>query len=284
MKVDISALKNKLTSNTIMIVGSAPGFPHGMIDDIEALSQIALEHDIPLHVDACLGGYILPWMKELGCPIPDFDFVVPGVTSISVDTHKYGFAPKGSSVLLFRSAEIRHHMYFVATEWPGGIYPSPTMQGSRPGGLIAGAWAALLYNGKKGYRRAAQQIIECQKAIKQGLKNNPDIKLIGDSVTPVIAWTTTTVDIYSVSDYMGKKKWHLNVLHKPPSMHICITLRTVGRENELLKDLEDAISEAKRNPNVKGGNAPVYGMAASLPDRSLVKEMIWSYLDTLLDT
>eukprot|EP01120_Amphizonella_sp_Union-15-10_P006914 TRINITY_DN2288_c0_g2_i3.p1 TRINITY_DN2288_c0_g2~~TRINITY_DN2288_c0_g2_i3.p1 ORF type:complete len:529 (-),score=99.80 TRINITY_DN2288_c0_g2_i3:23-1609(-) len=284
MKVDLKQLKSKITSNTIAIVGSAPGFPHGVIDDIQSLSAIALEHNIPLHVDSCLGGFILPWARELGYPIPPFDFSLPGVTSMSCDTHKYGFAPKGSSVLLFKNLEYRHYLYFVATDWPGGIYPSPGLPGSRPGGLIAACWAALLSTGKKGYREATIRIMQSQKKIKEGLKNMQDVVLIGDSQTPVIAWTTTRVGIYSVADYMNKKGWHLNSLHKPSCMHICLTLRHCGREEAFLNDLAESIQEAKNNPNLKDGSAPIYGMMATIPDRSLVKEMVWSYMDALLDS
>jgi len=283
-KVDIKKVKESITSNTIMLVGSAPNFPHGIIDDIEALSALAQQFNIPLHVDACLGGYLLPWAKELEYPIPDFDFKIPGVTSMSCDTHKYGFAPKGTSVILFRTHELRHYMYFTVTDWPGGIYASPTMAGSRPGGLIAGCWAALVSTGKKGYRDATNMIMQCQKKLKEGLQGIPDVKLLGDSCSPVLAWTTTTVNIFNVADYMSKKRWHLSVLQKPPSMHISITLRHVGREDALLEDFKDAIKQAKITPEVEGGNAPVYGLASTIPDRSLVSELIWTFLDANLDT
>jgi len=122
------------------------------------------------------------------------------------------------------------------------------------------------------------------KKLKEGLQGIPDVKLLGDSCSPVLAWTTTTVNIFNVADYMSKKRWHLSVLQKPPSMHISITLRHVGREDALLEDFKDAIKQAKITPEVEGGNAPVYGLASTIPDRSLVSELIWTFLDANLDT
>lgn len=143
-KVVISRVANAINSNTIMIVGSTPSFPHGALDDIPALSELACKHKIGLHVDSCLGGFLVPFMEKAGYPLPFLtDFRLAGVTSISCDTHKYGFAPKGSSVIMYRDKKIRKYQYFVQTEWSGGVYGSPTMAGSRPGALSAGCWAAM---------------------------------------------------------------------------------------------------------------------------------------------
>jgi len=284
LKGDLNKMKSAITRNTILLVGSAPNYPHGVIDDIVGITKIAAEHDLPVHVDACLGGFFLPWVRQLeGYELPPFDFSIPGVTSISCDTHKYGYAAKGTSVLLFSKKDIRHHMYFVATEWPGGIYATSTMPGSRVGAVIAACWAALVYTGKKGYRDTAAQIMETQSRLKRGLNEMKGVKMVGDSHTSVIAWTTTEVNVYSVADYMSKRGWHLNVLQKPKAVHICLTARHVGKENKILEDWEWAMEQAKRNPTMEGGKAPMYGMMATLPDRSLLTEMAWAFIDGNLD-
>ncbi|MGZ3461695.1 MAG: pyridoxal phosphate-dependent decarboxylase family protein, partial [Archangium sp.] len=149
-RADVKATRKALNRNTIVLIGSAPGFPHGVIDPIEELSELARARGIGFHTDACLGGFVLPWARKLGHPVPDFDFRLPGVTSMSADTHKFGYAAKGTSVVLYRGTELRAHQYFTATEWPGGIYFSPTFSGSRPGALIASAWAALVSTGEAG--------------------------------------------------------------------------------------------------------------------------------------
>ncbi len=143
-KVNPKKLASYINSNTCMIAGSCPAFPHGAIDPIEQLSKLALKYNIPMHVDACLGGYLVVFMEEAGFKLPLFDFRLKGVTSISCDTHKYGYTPKGSSVILYRNTEFRKHQFFAAVEWPGGIYVSPTFAGSRAGSLIAMTWATLV--------------------------------------------------------------------------------------------------------------------------------------------
>ncbi|XP_024934338.3 sphingosine-1-phosphate lyase isoform X2 [Ziziphus jujuba] len=149
-QADVKAIRRYINRNTILIVGSAPGFPHGIIDPIEELGELASTYGICLHVDLCLGGFVLPFARKLGYPIPPFDFSVKGVTSVSVDVHKYGLAPKGTSVVLYRNHDIRKNQFVAVTEWSGGLYVSPTIAGSRPGGLIAGAWASMMSLGEEG--------------------------------------------------------------------------------------------------------------------------------------
>ncbi len=148
---DMESVRSLVDESTVALVGSAGTYPHGLIDPISDLSALAIERGINLHVDGCLGGFILCWGESLGHPVPVFDFRLPGVTSISADTHKYGFALKGSSVLLYRTPDLRRHQYFLAPDWPGGLYTSPGMSGSRSGGIIAAAWAAMVSLGREGY-------------------------------------------------------------------------------------------------------------------------------------
>jgi len=276
--------KKAITKNTVLMVGSAPQFPHGIIDPIEKLSNIAKEHGIPFHVDSCLGGFLLPWLNRAGPQygVPVFDFRLPGVTSISVDTHKYGMTNKGSSVLLFRNEEYRRFMYFCITDWPGGVYASPAMAGSRPGGVIASAWASLIAIGKKGYTEAAIKIWETAQLIKKGVQEIPDLELVGDSFSSVVAFASKSknFDVFKVSDAMKRKGWNLNALQRPSAIHICITNASAGMGEEFIKDLKESVQMVKEKPEgFPEGTAPIYGMTASLPDRSLIGEIGLAFLD-----
>jgi sphinganine-1-phosphate aldolase len=281
-RADVRAAKKAITRNTVAIVGSAPSFPHGVIDPIEELSEIARRRGIGFHTDACLGGFILPWAKQLGYPIPAFDFSLPGVTSMSADTHKYGYAAKGTSVILYRSQELRHYQYFATSDWPGGLYCSPTFAGSRPGALAAACWAAMLAMGKQGYLEAAKKILETAAWIKGEMASIPELYILGDPLW-VIAFGSKSLDIFQVMEAMGKKGWALNGLFSPPAVHICITLRHTqpGVDERFIEDLKTSVKTVKANPSSRGGLAPVYGMAARMPFRGMVSDLLKRYLDVL---
>jgi glutamate/tyrosine decarboxylase-like PLP-dependent enzyme len=281
-KADVPATRKAITKNTVVIVGSAPSFPHGIIDPIEELSELARENGVGFHTDACLGGFVLPWAERLGYDIPSFDFRLPGVTSISADTHKYGFAAKGTSVILYRGLELRHYQYFKTTEWPGGLYFSPTFAGSRPGALSAVCWAAMLAMGKNGYIEATEKILKTAAEIRRGIEDIPDLYVLGDPLWN-IAFGSKTLDIYKIMDYMARRKWSLNGLHKPPCVHICVTLRHTlpGIAERFVHGLRSAVEHVRKNPDEKGGMAPVYGMAATMPDRGIVADLLNKYMDLL---
>lgn len=281
-RADVNAVRKAINRNTIVIVGSAPNFPHGVIDPIQEMSELARQHNIGFHTDACLGGFVLPWAEKLGCDVPAFDFRLPGVTSISVDTHKYGYAAKGTSVILYRSKELRHYQYYTTAEWPGGLYFSPTFAGSRPGALSAACWAALTSIGEQGYMNATKKILETADYIKAEIKKIPELRIIGDSLF-VIAFASDSLNIYKVLEAMGHKKWSLNGLHKPSCMHIALTLRHTepGVKERFISDLKLALDHVKNHPEEKGGMAPVYGMAATMPMRGLVSDMLKKYLDLI---
>jgi len=281
-KADVEATRKAITKNTIVIVGSAPSFPHGIIDPIEQLSELARSHRIGFHTDACLGGFVLPWAEKLGYNIPPFDFRLPGVTSISADTHKYGYAPKGTSVILYRGRELRHYQYFKTTEWPGGLYFSPSIAGSRPGALVAACWAAMVTMGQEGYMEATRRILDTATEIKKGIETISDLYILGDPLW-VIAFGSKTLDIYRVMDQMTRRGWSLNGLHRPPCVHICVTLRHTqpGVAERFIADLHTAVGHVKAHPEEKGEMAPVYGMAATFPDRSMVADLLENYIDLL---
>ncbi|MCP5094169.1 MAG: aspartate aminotransferase family protein, partial [Chloroflexi bacterium] len=179
-RADVTAVKKAINRNTIVIIGSAPSFPHGVIDPIAELAALAQQRGIGFHTDACLGGFVLPWVEKLGHDVPPFDFRVPGVTSISADTHKYGYAAKGTSVILYRNPELRQFQYYTITDWPGGMYFSPTFAGSRPGALSAACWAAMVSIGEAGYMQAAKAILETAVSIKQGIADIPELHILGN--------------------------------------------------------------------------------------------------------
>ncbi|MCS6980510.1 MAG: aminotransferase class V-fold PLP-dependent enzyme [Flavobacteriales bacterium] len=281
---DLRAYRRAFSSNTVAAVGSAPNFPHGTIDPIEDMARIARRKGVGFHTDACLGAFILPFARELGAPVPPFHFEVPGVTSMSADTHKYGYASKGTSVVLYRGEELRRYQYFTATEWPGGLYFSPTMAGSRPGGLIAACWAALIAQGQKGYRHAAAAILETTRKIREAVQEIHDLRLIGESLF-IITFGAAREDfnIYRVMDAMAQKGWSLNGLHRPPCLHFTVTLRHTqpGVADKFVEDLRTSVREVKEMPQAADGLAPVYGMAASLPFRGMVDDLLRGYMDVM---
>lgn len=280
-QADVKGIRRYINKNTILIVGSAPGFPHGIIDPIEELGELASSYGICFHVDLCLGGFVLPFARKLGYPIPPFDFSVRGVTSISADVHKYGLGPKGTSVVLYRNHEIRKHQFVAVTEWSGGLYVSPTVAGSRPGGLIAGAWAAMMSLGLEGYLEKTRELMETSQRIEKGIKEGiPALFVIGRPVMTVIAFGSDVVNIFEVNDVMSTRGWHLNALQRPNSLHLCVTLQHVPVAEDFLKDLKESVETVKQNPGpVSGGLAPIYGAAGKMPDRGLVADLLIDFMD-----
>ena len=283
-RADVAATKKAVNRHTICIVGSAVSFPHGAIDPIEELSELARSRGIGFHTDACLGGFILPWAEQLGYEVPPFDFRLPGVTSMSADTHKYGYAAKGTSVILYRNRELRHYQYYKVADWPGGLYFSPTFAGSRPGGLSAACWAAMVSIGRNGYLEASRRILETGARIRAGIESIPELRVLGDPLW-VIAFASDELDIYRVLDFMTKRSWNLNGLHKPPSVHLAVTLRHTeeGVAERFVGDLRDAVNHVKAHPAEEGGMAPIYGMASTVPVQGVVTDLLERYLDVLYE-
>ncbi|EMC95100.1 hypothetical protein BAUCODRAFT_35090 [Baudoinia panamericana UAMH 10762] len=295
-RVHTPTVSRLINSNTILLVGSAPNFPHGIVDDIPALSRLAQKHKLPLHVDCCLGSFVIPFLEKAGFPAPEFDFRVPGVTSISVDTHKYGFAPKGNSVVLYRSTELRRYQYYVCPDWSGGVYASPNMAGSRPGALIAGCWASLMRMGEDGYLDTCLKIVGARQRVEDAVRENEklkaSLKIIGKPMVSVVAFKADEaapfadkVDVYDVADGMSGKGWHLNALQDPPAIHVAVTIPIVTVVDELIRDLEVVVQECKgKAVEKKGDAAALYGVAGALPDKSIVRELARGFLDTLYKT
>lgn len=281
---DVAAMAKRIDKSTIALVGSAPGFPHGVVDDVPALSVLAQEHGIGLHVDACLGGFILPWAERLGHPVPTFDFRLPGVTSISADTHKFGYAAKGTSVLLYRGRSLRRYQWFVNVDWTGGLYLSPTFAGSRPGALSAACWAAMVSMGEQGYLDNTARILSAAQQFRAVVAEQPGLRLLGDSLY-VVAFAATdpgSLDIYRVMDELHHRGWALNGLQKPAAIHLCATLRhdRPGLAEQWREDLAAAVTAARGSASGTG-LAPIYGMAGNFPVRGAVSEVMRRFLDKL---
>ena len=296
-QVDIKSVARLINSNTVLIVGSAPNFPHGIIDDITSLSKLAVKRRIPLHVDCCLGSFLVPFLEKAGFETELFDFRLKGVTSISCDTHKYGFAPKGNSTVLYRDTSLRSYQYFISPDWSGGVYASPSIAGSRPGALIAGCWASLMSVGEAGYIEACSSIVGATKKIISAIEENPglnnDLEVLGHPLVSVVAFNSKTLDTYDIADAMSTKGWHLNSLQSPPAIHVAVTLPIVKVWEKLVSDLEAVVEGEKEKERVRvvegkgakgktvGDSAALYGVAGSLPNKSVVVELASGFLDTL---
>ena len=318
-RADVEATRRAITPNTIMLVGSAPSYPHGVVDPIRELAALAQEHGLLFHTDACVGGFMLPFVRKLGYPAPDFDLSVPGVTSISADLHKYAYAAKPASIVLYRTSELRRHQMFVSTDWPGGIYPSAGMAGSRPGGPIAAAWALLNYLGEDGYLEITDIVMRTAKVFQDGINALPDLKVLSNPEMSVFAIASDSIDVYDLADELALRGWHLDRQHFPPSLHVTVNYVHAQVAAEFLSDLENAVGVVNR-PRLRktatkflvkaanlltrilpeetvsnlfnkassllggGGGlptrmAPMYGLIGSLPNRGDLKELVLDLLD-----
>ncbi|KAL1995813.1 hypothetical protein VTN49DRAFT_679 [Thermomyces lanuginosus] len=302
-KVHIPSVRRLINRNTVLLVGSAPNFPHGIVDDIPALSRLAVKYKIPLHVDCCLGSFVIAFLKKAGFPSPyeeegGFDFRNPGVTSISVDTHKYGFAPKGNSVLLYRNRTLRSYQYFICPDWTGGVYASPSIAGSRPGALIAGCWASLMNIGESGYIASCQQIVGAAKKFEASLRAEPtlsaNLEVIGRPMVSVVAFASKNeaIDTYDLVDALSARGWHLNALQSPPAVHVAFTRPSALALDQLTSDLIEVVKEelakaeerqrqGKSYARQRGSTSALYGVAGSIPDKSIVNRLAEGFLDTL---
>jgi sphinganine-1-phosphate aldolase len=241
-RVNVAEVEKLINSNTIAITASAPCFPYGVIDPIEELAALALKHDLLFHVDSCLGGLMLPFIESLGYEVPLFDFRVRGVTSISADVHKYGYSPKGASVIIYRTHELRKFQYFVMSSWPGGLYASPTMLGTRSGAPIAAAWAALKTIGRDGYMKMADAVMKTTQRIREGIESIPGLHIIGNPVMSVLSYTSDRHDIYCIGDELSKRGWNLDKLQFPSALHMTVSFANTAHEDEFLEALKESVA------------------------------------------
>lgn len=283
-RADVDAMRALCDRDTVMLVASAPQYPHGVVDPVDLVAEIARERDIPLHVDACVGGFVLPWVERLGHPLPRWDFRVDGVTSISADVHKYGFAAKGASVVLYRSMDLLRHQFFVATDWPGGIYASPTMPGTRSGGAIAAAWAAMLAMGEEGYLDHTRRALEAARIVREGVTARGDLAVVGDPHATILAWTTRDprTSVYAIADRLEARGWSLDRQQRPPCVHHTFTSNHLPIAATFVADLGAACDEVAADPGLAAsGQAPMYGLMAKVPLRGMVKGSVLKVMEAL---
>lgn len=274
-RADPVAMRAAITPDTVLMVGSAPAYPHGVMDPIEELAEIAREKKILFHVDACIGGFMLPFLKRAGYNIPHFDFLVDGVTSLSADLHKYGYSPKGASVILYKNAEIRKHQFSVYTGWNGGIYGSPTLLGTRAGSSIAGAWAALKTIGMEGYVKMAKETMETTVKIRKAIEETDGIDLMGNPEMTILAFSSSTLDVFVIADELNKRGWHFERQQLPPSIHLTINHIHCNAADEFIADLKLSVEAAKKFSLQKISNriqaGMVKGLSKILPEGTIAK-------------
>ncbi|MEI2714880.1 MAG: aspartate aminotransferase family protein [Nocardioides sp.] len=286
--VTVAAMAEQIDENTVAIMGSAGNYPYGTIDPIPDLAALAAERGVGMHVDACLGGFILPFGEELGRDIPPFDFRVPGVTSISADTHKYGYAFKGSSVVLFRDKAVRNSQYFHNVDWTGGKYMSPGIDGSRSAGLLAATWASLVKLGREGYRAYAEEIFATADQMMAIVRSHPELRIMG-SPTFCFSFTSDDFDIYHVADFMRPLGWRFNGQQYPNAIHMAVTRPQTqeGVVEAFARDLAAAVEYA-RERHAAGEQALSGAVYGGVPGgleglTEDVEEFIVQMMDAMLD-
>ena len=244
-KAEASAMKAAIDDDTIMIVGSAPCFPHGVVDDIAELGEIALGTDVWLHVDACVGGYLAPFVKRLGRVFPDFDFAVPGVRSLSADLHKFGFAPKPSSTVLYRMEEDFQRQIFDVDPWTYGRMTTSTLVGTRSAGGIAGSWAVFKHLGIDGYTQVAADLMEMVDGYVAGIEAIPGLQMHVKPDLTIINFGSDEIDIFSVAEKMAESDWVPGLTQRPKGMHAMLSMLHAPACEAYLRDLARAVSTVR---------------------------------------
>ncbi|NOY25573.1 MAG: aspartate aminotransferase family protein [Oligoflexia bacterium] len=286
---DPDRLAARVDRNTVMAVCSAPQYVHGVVDPIPQVADRMVARGVPLHVDACFGGFIQPWLERLGVEMPVWDFRVPGVMSISADLHKFGYTAKGASVLLYRDVSTLRHQFFVSTDWAGGLYASPGLAGTRPGGPIAAAWASLQGMGQDGYLDRARVALDAVNRLRAGIRQIPELRLLGRPHSVIATWAAAedgqgrrAVDIYAVADLLHAKGWSVDRQQRPPSMHNTVTAANAPVIDAYLDDLRASVAAVRADPSLsRSGEAAVYGTMARVPLRGLVKRNVLDMMEKM---
>ncbi len=248
---DVDAMANAIDDNTVLVMGSAYGYPHGVMDPIEDLSNLALERNIGFHSDTCVGSFVLPFLEQLGYDIPPYDFRLPGVTQMSCDVHKYGYATKGASVILHRNADWVWLQLFVYESWPSGLYGTPTVAGARPAGPIAAAWSVMNYLGMDGYLDLMRGLMQTTKKFRDGISAIPGLEIMGNPIGPLLTFTSTEFDTYAVCDLMDDRGWNLDRNTSPNGLHMMISPLHERYADEFLADLRWAVDNRGESRGVE---------------------------------
>jgi len=266
-KADPEAMRRAIGPNTALLVGSAVSYAHGVVDPIRDIGQLALEHGLLLHVDACMGGFLLPYFRRLGAPVPDFELNVPGVTSISMDLHKYAFAAKGASVILHRSPELRRHQIYACSNWTGYTIINPTVQSTKSGGPLAAAWAALNFIGDDGYLEIARQVLDATRRIAAAVDVTPGLRILGNPEMNLVAFTSDTLSVFEIADEMKVRGWYVQPQlafgDSKENIHLSINPASVRWVDALIADLRTCVDAVAARPP-DGTTAQIREAVASL--------------------
>ena len=274
---NVKEMKSNINGNTICLVASAPDYPYGIVDPIREVNKLAVTYSKNFHVDACMGGFLLPFLDEFSY----INFKLKGISSISMDTHKYGYAPKGSSVLLFKDANIKKYQHFINKEWCGGVYATPTILGSKSGGIIAGTWASLLLRGKSEFNNYSKKINENLKFLVNKIKSIDNINIVGNPKLNIIAVASDKLNMYLIINKMKQKGWSLSVMQNPPAFHFCVTdVHTREICERLYNDLLDCTNEVSKSDNNDKleGTLAIYGAENNLEKGLFIDEIINDYI------
>jgi sphinganine-1-phosphate aldolase len=247
---DVEAMRELVNERTVLVVGSAPQFPQGVVDPIPAIAQLAASVDANCHVDACMGGFVLPFVEMLGRDVPPWDFRVPGVHSVSADVHKLGYAPKGASVILYRSKHLRRFQTWIFDGWLGGMYGSPNLQGSRSGLPMAAAWAVMQHLGVDGYVELTSRTLDCADRIRDAVTATDGIRLLGDGRFHLIAIASDPtsdhpVDVFALHDALTRQGWYLDRQGPPDSIHLTVSNGNAATVEEFLGDLRTCVEAVR---------------------------------------
>jgi len=256
-KATAELIQPYINTNTCLIAASAMSYAYGVVDEIEPIGKLALEKNIPFHVDGCIGAFILATARQGGYTIEDFDFTVPGVTSISMDLHKYGYCPKGASVLLFKNDDFRRYQMFVCNDWTGYTFANLGILSSKTGGPIAAAWAVTNYIGNQRYSEIAMKTFEVSQIIRKKLEAHPEINVLSDPKYSLLSFTTPNINIYALSDEIKAKKWYAGLQfkhrHIPANIHLTVAAHHFNNYQLFIDDLFAAIEKVKiENPPLLG--------------------------------
>jgi len=241
-RADVAAAESLIGPDTAVLIASAFSYPYGVMDPVGELGALAAANGVGCHVDACVGGFVLPFLERLGHDVPPWDFRVPGVTEISADVHKYGYCPKGASTILHRDADWFGHQVFIYDDWPSGLYGSPGVAGARPAAPIATAWAAMTYLGEEGYVAIMRDLMATTAKVRSGVAAIDGVEVVGDPIGPVLAFRSDTIDLYAVGDVLDDKGWNVNRNTDPPGLHVMLSPAHGAVADQLVADFRDAVA------------------------------------------
>lgn len=254
-RADVPAMQAAIDADTIMLIGSAPCFPFGVIDPLSELSELALAHGVWLHCDACVGGWMAPFAADIGRTIPAFDLGLPGVCSLSADLHKFGFCPKPSSVVFYRSTALQAHQEMVFDVWPSGRFGTQTLVGTRSGGAVAASWAVMRYLGRNGYRDIARQVLAMRDAYIADLQTIPGMTIRGTPELAIIAFGCDDIDMGQVATQLGERGWVPGIVASPPSLHLNLSLHHAGAREAYVRDVAACVAATRQGSTTRSTRA-----------------------------